>query len=228
VKDAIETEEPIKKKTEVRHVRTSEPIEIQQGQGVAVRQSFQLNVTDIKLSSRQEREHWSWYRAQTKKICNQPMKQKKTCISFNRQNEKKLYQILNRTNDASEEQVLLSVTKGSKLFCENNHQQTRLLGYYRDSEICFQVNHQVYVEHRFSDLVSLSSTKSNRRVLKFISNSTKLTNEFEHDCHDKSTLTDLKKALQQEAKENAEAESKVEAEAAVDAETTSDEETPST
>ncbi|CAF1142863.1 unnamed protein product [Adineta ricciae] len=197
-------EESTNDQAEVQSVDLAEALQIYQDQGVAVRQTFQLDLVDVEPKTRKEREYWSWYRTNTKKICNQPQKTKKTCIPYTDQNANYLQQIFNSTTGENDEfSPPLTVTKGSKLFCENNSQQTRLLGYYQESRICFQATHQIYIEHDFTDFVSLSNVRSNQRVLQFISNNSKLTNQYEQDCKDKTTLADIKKALEQEAEAKA-------------------------
>ncbi len=112
-------------------------------------------------------------------------------------------QLFYKKSDETEQEPYskTSIKIGSKLYCENNNQQTKLLGYHRHSEICFLTHYQIYIDHKFTDFVSLSNPKNNKGVLQFISNNTKLTNEFQADCNDKKTLEDIKKLLEEEAEE---------------------------
>ena len=87
----------------------------------------------------------------------------------------------------------ISLNKKSKLYCDNNNQVKKLIGYYRRSVLCFEKNHHIFVEHKFSDLVHLSDRQQNGDVLKFIANNTELSNEFQNDCHDEQTLADVSK-----------------------------------
>ena len=169
-----------------RQLKVQQPVEIRQGRGLSIRQTYQLNLTAIKLTTRRQRDCWTWYRSQTKKICCDPKKHQKTCIELNAAQEKCLDELVFSTDD---KQPVYS--KSTKLFCENGKQVNKHVGNYRRSEICFQANNHITTERKFTDLVSLSDGKKNRAVLEFIANNTRLREEFESDCHDKETLTDV-------------------------------------
>ncbi|CAF1370150.1 unnamed protein product [Adineta steineri] len=190
-------------------IELTEPIKISQGHGVSVFQSYELDLTDYKPTTRQHRRAWSWYRTQTRKMCSQPLKYTKNCIRINRHNKKYVEHLLNQTtsnnDDDDEQQSTYKITKGSKLYCENNREQTKLIGFYNDSKICFEKNNQLYIKHDFTDYVSLSDRKKNMDILQFIANNTKLTDEFEHDCDDKITLADIQKSSEEEPEAEAEA-----------------------
>jgi hypothetical protein len=91
-----------------------------------------------------------------------------------------------------------SLPIGSKLYCENNSQQSKLLGYHRRSDICFLTHYQIYLDHKFTDFLSLADTNKNKDVLRYLANNTKLTNEFQQDCNDGKTLNEIKKLIKEE------------------------------
>ena len=53
--------------------------------------------------------------------------------------------------------------------------------------------------------MSLTDRKKNQDVLLFISNNTKLANEFETDCRDRDTLDQIKKQAEEKVKAKAKA-----------------------
>jgi hypothetical protein len=176
-------------------VEVTEPIYIRQGHGVSVRQTYELNLTDFHATNRLQRECWSWYRKYTKDILNHPTKSKKTCVPLNKAHEKCLGELFHKKIDDDE---LKSLPVGSKLYCENNFQQSKLLGYHRRSDICFLTHYQIYLDHKFTDFLSLADTNKNKHVLRYLANNTKLTNEFQADCNDKKTLNEIKKSFEEE------------------------------
>lgn len=192
-------------KVKVTEIELTEPVQIHKGRGLSVRQTYELNLTDIKAATRKQRDCYSWYRKNTKEVLNYPTKSKKTCISLNNQQEKCLEQLFYKklVDDTEEPYEKSSVKAGSKLYCENNNKQNKLLGIHRSSEICFTTHYQIYIEYKFTDFVSLSDVKKNKDVLKFLSNNTKLTSEFESDCNDKTTLANIKQKLEEEKKAEA-------------------------
>ncbi len=184
-------------------VELIEPVYIRTGRGLSVRQTYELNLTDFRATTRKQRDCWSWYRKNTKNILSHPRKSKKICTSLNNRAEKCLEELFYEKNseDEKEPYIEIPIKIGSKLYCEDNNKQTKLLGYHRRSQICFTTHYQLYIDHKFTDLVSLSDRNKNKDVLIFISNNTKLTSEFESDCKDKKTLDDIKKLLLEEEEE---------------------------
>ena len=180
-------------------IPVTESVQIHQGRGLSVRQVYELNLTNFRAKTREQRTCWSWYREHTRKLLKYPNKLQKSCISLTNKHSKCLRTLF---HGKSEE----SISSGSKLYCETNDEQTKLLGYLRRSEICFLTHYRIALEHHFTDFLSLSDRKKNHDVLQFISNNTKLTKEFEADCRDRETLDEIKKLL--EEKQAAEEEAK--------------------
>lgn len=176
-------------------ISVTEPVQIHQGRGLSVRQVYELNLTNFRATTQQQRTCWSWYRENTRKILTRPNKLQKSCIAFTKKQNKCLQTLF---NDKSNENTTIS--SGSKLYCENNQEQMKLLGYLRRSEICFLTHYRISLEHHFTDFLSLSDRKKNEDVLQFISNNTKLTNEFEADCRDRVTLDEIKKLFEEKQK----------------------------
>lgn len=198
--DQVVTEETPEDDTGARLIELSEPLQVREGQGLVYHEFYDLNLTDFRPSSRLYRECWSWYRTRTRALCNHPGRFGKACISLTNAREKCIAQLFHKTiNDNEREAYSTNIlTVGSRLFCEDSKNPLKLLGYYHGSEICFQSHSQIYIQHKFTDFVSLSDKKKNRPVLEFILNSTKLTNEFESDCGDKETLNEIKKSLEEQ------------------------------
>lgn len=172
----------------------TEPIVIRSGQGLSIVQKYELNLTNIRIKDRRQRQCYDWYRSQTKKICRDPCTHPQVCVELNDEREKCLERLLDANSTTSEEQKnyqSISLTKKAKLSCANDRDGARVLGRYRRSQVCFHTHYQVSVEHQFSDRVYLSDKKQNRDVLKFLANHTELAKEFQSDCHDKKTLANL-------------------------------------
>ena len=204
--NATVDEEP-EETEKITEVDLSESIVVRKGHGLSIIQRYELNLTNIRPKDREQRQCWSWYREQTKKICRNPQKNPEVCIELDDQRQKCVEELIFEETLDSDQQpsdAFISFNKKSKLYCENNNQIKKLLGYYRRSVLCFQKNHHIYVEHKFSDLVHLSDRHQNRDVLKFIANDAVLAKEFQYDCRDKHTLVDLSKAAE-EAVEDEEA-----------------------
>ncbi|CAF3697041.1 unnamed protein product [Rotaria sp. Silwood1] len=202
--DKVVIEEKPTNEKEIRLLEISEPIQIHEGHGLVFNQIYELNLTNFRPTTNQQRDCWSWYRTHTKKLCNHPRNFMKTCISLNHQREKCIEKLFyKKINDEQQESYLKnSITIGSKLYCEDGNKQNKFLGYHQQSQICFLSHTQISIQHKFTDFVSLSDKNKNKNVLQFISNDTKLTNEFEHDCHDKVTLAEIKKSLEKQAESN--------------------------
>jgi hypothetical protein len=181
----------------IRRIEIAQPIQIREGHGLAIHQTYEVNYTNSQPKDRKLRPCWLWYRKHTKEIRQNPKKHKKSCIHLNNDREKCLTKLINGVEHTYSK---LGITVGSKLYCEDQNDLNKLLGYHRHSEICFQSHNQISIEHKFTDFVSLSDRKKNRDVLAFIGNSTKLTSEFESDCNDKTTLDEIKKSLEKESK----------------------------
>ena len=178
-------------------IQVTEPVQIHQGRGLSVRQVYELNLTNFRATTRQQRTCWSWYREHTRKILNYPNKLQKSCVAFTNKHKKCLPTFFSTKQ---------TVSSGSRLYCETNQEQTKLLGYLRRSEICFLSHYRISLEHHFTDFLSLSDRKKNHDVLQFISNNTKLTNEFEADCRDRETLDEIKKLFEAEEEQKKSAE----------------------
>lgn len=202
----IDEEESVNE-NQVQQVEVDEPVLIRKGRGLSVRETYDLNISNIHIPNRKQRDCWTWYRKNTKDVLNFPTKSQQACVPLNDQQEKCLEQLFYKKGDDNQEESYEknSIKSGSKLFCENNQKQIKLLGIYQNSELCFTTHYQAYVEHKFTDLVSLSDVKNNKDVLQYIASNTKLTSEFESDCNDKDTLANIKKELEEEEKEKAEA-----------------------
>ncbi|CAF1027099.1 unnamed protein product [Rotaria magnacalcarata] len=179
----------------------NEPIVIREGHGLAFHDVYDLNLTDFRPTSGKQRECWSWYRSHTKELCSHPRKFDKTCISLTAEREKCIQHLFHKkiSEEVQEAYTPNVLTVGSKLYCQDTKKQPKLLGYHRRSEICFRSHTQIFIQHKFTDFVSLSDKNNNQDVLEFMSNSTKLTSEFESDCDDKTTLADVKKSLEKKA-----------------------------
>ncbi|CAF3279959.1 unnamed protein product [Rotaria sp. Silwood2] len=198
--DKVVTEEKPDNENGIRLIEISEPIQIQEGLGLAFHQIYELNLTSFRPTTNRERQCWSWYRAHTEKLCNHPRNFMKTCISLNHEREKCVEKLFYKkiSDEQQESYIKNSITVGSKLYCEDFNKQSKFLGYHYHSEICFQTHTQISIQHKFTDVVSLSDKNKNKDVLHIISNDTKLTNEFEHDCHDKITLSEIRKSFEKQ------------------------------
>ena len=188
----------------ITQIDLNEPIVVRKGRGLSIIQRYALNLTNVRPKDREQRQCWSWYREQTKKICRNPQKYPELCIELDDEREKCVEELVFEESLADVQEssyASISFNKQSKLYCDNNKQVKKLLGYYRRSVLCFQKNHQISVEHKFSDLVHLSDRHQNRDVLKFIANNTELTQDFQKDCRDKQTLADLSKSVEVEGDE---------------------------
>lgn len=179
-------------------IQVDEPVQVRQGHGLTVRQVYELNLTDFRATNSQQRTCWSWYRQHTKDILTHPNKLQKSCVPFNRKQDKCLRTLFYKKPEEDNQHE--TVSSGSKLFCEDNREQTKLLGYLRRSDICFISHYQIHLEHHFTDFLSLTDRKKNQDVLQFIANNTKLTDEFETDCRDRNTLDQIKKLAEEKAK----------------------------
>ena len=199
IDDNTNSEEKNDDENKIHRFEITQPIQIRQGHGLAIRQTYDVNLTNTRPKDRQKRECWTWYRAHTKQIRQNPKKYKKSCIHLNNHREKCLKQLIyKQINEVQQTYTKLPVTVGSKLYCEDLNNLNKLLGYHRRSEICFQTKNQIYIEHKFTDFVSLSDRNKNTDILEFIANNTKLTSEFESDCNDKITLVETMKSFEKE------------------------------
>ncbi|CAF1113867.1 unnamed protein product [Rotaria sordida] len=198
--DAIVLEVKPEKENGIQLIQVSEPIQTHEKLGLTFQQVYELNLTDFRPTTNQQRLCWSWFRQHTKKLCNHPKYFQKTCISLNTKREKCLHRLFyKKINDNENESYTKNViTIGSKLYCEDINKQAKFLGYHRQSEICFQTHTQISIRHKFTDFVSLSDKNKNKHVLQFIANDTKLSNDFEQDCRDKTTLNEIRKSLEKQ------------------------------
>jgi len=57
-----------KTETETRQIEVPVPVQIHEGRGLVIRRSFKLNLDEFRPTTRQQRQCWSWYRKQWKKV----------------------------------------------------------------------------------------------------------------------------------------------------------------
>ena len=176
-------------------IQVTEPIHIRENQGLSVRQTYDLNIVNFKVTTYLQRQCWTWYRQNTKNILSHPTKTTTKCLPLTVQNEKCLQILFSRKYPDAQ---ALVVEKNSKLLCETTAKQTRVLGYNYLGNLCFTTHYEAYVDYKFTDFVSLSDRNHNQDVFKYILKNTKLAEEFETDCQDKQTLADLKKSIEEE------------------------------
>jgi hypothetical protein len=192
---ATDDDTAIDAENEIRRVEIGHPVRIREGHGLAIRRTYQLNPNNIRPVTRQERQCWSWYRKLTKQMRHNPSKYSKICIDLNDHREncihKLVYQSSNQTQANRPEQETVSLPFGSKLFCENHSGSNKLIGFHFHAEICFQSHNQVYIEHQFTDIASLSDSHKNKDTLQLIADDKKLMAEFENDCNDQTTLVEI-------------------------------------
>jgi len=191
VDDYVKNEEN-EAENEIHRIELAHPVRIREGHGLSIRQRYQIDPSHIRLNNRQEHQCWSWYRRLTRKIRQNPSKHFQSCINLNDHNEKCINQLIYNTfnNTKQEQQTKISFPFGSKLYCKNNMDYKKLIGLYHHSDICFYPNNQIYIEHKFTDIASLSDTHKNEDILDFIGKHKKLTAEFEDDCHGKTNLVE--------------------------------------
>ncbi len=198
VDDDIKTEEK-EAENEIRRVKLVHPIRIREGHGLSIRRKYKIDPKHIQFNNREQRKCFLWYRQQTRKIRRNPSKHLTKCIHLNNRNEKCINQLIYNTfnNTEQEQSPKNSFIIGSKLYCANDAGYNRLLGLYDNVEICFYSSNQVYIEHKFTDIASLSDINKNQDTLDFIENKSKLTAEFEDDCHEKTNLVEINEPEQE-------------------------------
>ncbi|CAM4918191.1 unnamed protein product [Rotaria socialis] len=188
-----------KARNEKNTIELDQPIHIREGHGFTMHQTYKLHPSHVQPNDRQQRACWTWYRRQTQKLRRNPSKHKRTCIHQNDHNEHCINQLVyntlnvNSTNQhyQPEQNAKLTFSKGSKLYCDSQVGSNKLLGHHRHSEICFQADDRLSIEHKFTDITGLSDMHKNKDVLAFIAKNEKLTAEFNNDCHDDTTLSEI-------------------------------------
>ncbi|CAF0831940.1 unnamed protein product [Rotaria sp. Silwood1] len=197
VKDNKNSKENEAKK-ETTRIELDKPIHIREGHGFSIRQTYKINPSIIRPTNREQRQCWSWYRKQTRKIRHNSSKYQKSCTNLHDHREKCINQLVyntfntNETNSDEQQQNTKNFFPiGSKLYCENQAGYNRLIGYFRRTEVCFHADDQINIEHKFMDITGLSDLRKNKETLEFIAQSKKLTAEFEDDCHDTTTLVEI-------------------------------------
>jgi len=196
IDDDIKTEEN-EAENEIRRVKLVHPVRIREGHGISIRRKYKIDPKHIHLNNRQQRQCWSWYRQQTQKIRRNPSKYLTKCIDLHNRNEKCINQLIHNTFNNTEQEhgrqqqsPKNSLIIGSKLYCANNAGYNKLLGLYDHGEICFSPSNQVYIEYKFTDIAGLSDIHKNQDTIDFIGTKSKLTAEFEDDCHEKTNLVE--------------------------------------
>lgn len=188
-------------KNEGKRVQLDQPIRVREGHGFAMRQTYTFNMSRSRPTSEQSKCH-SWYRKTTRKLRRKSSKHGRICVRLNDHNEDCINQLVHNTlpmnrkshHDQQQQQQKVhkkpNISKESKLYCENQSGNYKLLGNYRYSTVCFHSSNQIIIEHEFSDIVGLSSAHKNKHVLEFIAKNPKLTAEINNDCHDETTLVE--------------------------------------
>lgn len=177
---------------EARRIELAHPVQIREGYGLSVRRKYTIDPKHIQTNHREQRRCWSWYQKLTQKVHKNSKKYPKYCINLNYPREKCLNQLIyNRFNNSEQEQLKkVSFNYGSRLYCENTLGHKKLLGHYNYGEICFYPNNQVYIDHEFTDIASLSDMKKNHDALEFIAKHSKLSAEFGDDCHEEMNFVE--------------------------------------
>lgn len=178
---------------EVNRIEVGQPIRVREGHGLVIRQIYRLNPNNIRPDSRAERQCWSWYRHQARKIRSSPSKSEASCIPLNDHREQCIEQLAHVSKNSTEPQGLASwhsLSIGSKLFCANQQGESQMIGQYNRGKICFQKDNQVTVDHQFTDIPHLSDMHKNSGTLNFISKNAKFQAEFENDCLNETSLVE--------------------------------------
>jgi len=193
---------------EITRVDLEEPIHIHEGHGFLIRQTHKINATAIRPVNQQDRQCWSWYRKQTRKIRHNPSKHRKICIRSNDHREKCVNQLISNAfgttepRNQQEQYTAITLPLASKLYCDNPTGYHKLIGLHFRAEICFQTDNHVSFESRFSDISGLSDLHKRKPTLQYLGNSKKLSAEFEDDCHDKTTLVEITEPKKKPIKTN--------------------------
>jgi len=183
----------IKAEDEINRVQVGRSVQIREGEGLLVRQTYRLDPHEAQPKSSFERKCWSWLRHAIKK--NKKKSAPSSCLHLNDRRDRCIRQLVHQNFNESNLEIDSSstLTVGSRLFCEN-HGQEKFIGHLIRTNLCFQDNHQIVIEHMFNDIANLADANKNKEILQFISEEQKLKAEFEDDCHDETTLLELNEA----------------------------------
>ncbi|CAF1077847.1 unnamed protein product [Adineta steineri] len=190
--DDVETKQN-KAEKETHRMELHQPVQIREGRGFTIRQTYTLNVTEISKTNRVSQKCLSWYRKKTRKVRHNSSKQSKSCTKLTDHVETCINQLVYSDTETNNhpQHTIVSFAKGSKLYCQDRSGHAKLLGSVRFGNVCFRTNEQILIEQSFTDIVGLSHMNKNEDVLKFITDNKKFAAEFKHDCHDKSTLVEF-------------------------------------
>jgi hypothetical protein len=178
---------------ETRRSELHQKVHIREGRGLAIRQTYTVNLTRIPETYSKDDRCLAWYRKQTRKMRRNPSKNIKFCRPFNDHLQKCVSHLVFSDTETSEHphNTIVSLATGSKLYCENQAGDAKLLGVHRHGVVCLQNDNEIIIEQKFSDISGLSDVEKNQEVLHFIENNPKFQAEFGHDCHGTHALPEV-------------------------------------
>ncbi|CAF0889540.1 unnamed protein product, partial [Didymodactylos carnosus] len=180
------------------------PVEVIEGRGLQIHTTVSLANIDHRPENIKQRKCWHWYKKNLSKARTYSTDK---CIELNDHTEDCINQLIYKTDSSTndkttgEEESIVNkmkkpktalISKGSKLYCENRSGNNKLVGIHRRSRVCFIGKQELRIEHDFEDTASLSDSRKNKKVLKYLAENELYNAEFGDDCEDKTTLVEIR------------------------------------